>query len=578
MVAVSLQWFLYLTSLCLVVFLVAGFARGPSPKADLVIHNGSVYTMDAKMPVAEAVGVIEGKIAFVGTSKQVKSWIGAQTEVIDLQGQTMTPGFIEGHGHLLMLGYARMRLNLSDVKSYDELVARVAEAVQQANPGEWVLGWGWHQSKWEPPAIPMIHGFQTHQALSRVSPDNPIYLIHASGHAALANAKAMEIASVTQHTPSPDGGEIIKDEKGNPTGIFVETAKDLITRHIPESTPAKDRRALELAMQACIENGLTSFQDASSDGRAIKLYKEFLKADKLTLRLWVMLSGKDVELLRTWYAKGPEIGSGNNFLTIRAIKLYADGALGSRGAWLLEPYIDRPGHTGHAIIPMDTVHQVARDGLKHGFQVCVHAIGDRANREVMDQFERALQANQGVQDHRFRIEHAQHISARDIPRFAQLGVIAAMQGIHMASDMPWAIHRLGPERIAEGAYVWQKLLRSGAKVINGTDTPVEPVNPIASFYASVTRKTLKGEQEKWFHPEQKMSREQALRSYTLDAAYGAFEEDIKGSIEVGKLADFTVFSKDIMKVPDDRLLDTRVAYTIINGKVVYQRNASISGN
>ncbi len=575
----STQHFFQLPSLCSVVclLLISGCAplpvpvSGPSQKADMVIHRGTIYTMDEKMPTAEAVAVINGQIAFVGSNDEVKGWIGDQTEVIDLEGKTMTPGLIESHGHFMSLGYSKMRLDLSEVKNYDELVERVAKAVGQAEPGEWIRGRGWHQSKWDSPAGPMVHGFQTHQALSSVSPDNPVYLSHASGHASFANAKAMEIAGVTSVTPSPEGGEIIKDAEGNPTGIFVERAGGLISKHIPESTPEGNRKALELAIQECIENGLTGFHDAGAGGGTIELYKEFLNAGKLKIRLYVMLAGRNEKLLEEWFANGPEVGLGNNFLTIRAIKLVADGALGSRGAWLLEPYTDRPGHTGHATISMDYVYRVSRDGLNNGFQVCVHAIGDRANREVLDQFEKAFNEGKTDKDHRFRIEHTQHISAQDIPRFAELGVIAAMQGIHMASDIPWGIDRLGPERIAEGAYVWQKLLQTGAKVINGTDAPVEPVNPIASFYASVTRRTLKGAQDEWFHPEQKMSREEALRSYTLDAAYGAFEEDIKGSIEVGKVADFTILSQDIMKVPDDQLLDTQIEYTIIDGKIVYRR-------
>ena len=285
-----------------------------------------------------------------------------------------------------------------------------------------------------------------------------------------------------------------------------------------------------------------------------------------------MINGVNEKLLEEYYNKGPEIGLGNNFLTIRAIKLLSDGALGSRGAWLLEPYSDRPGHYGHEIILMQYVYTVAQDALKHGFQLCVHAIGDRANREVLNQYEKAFKENpEAVKDHRFRIEHAQHLTTQDIPRFAQLGVIPAMQAIHMSSDRPWAIDRLGKERIEEGAYVWQKLLKSGARIANGTDVPVEPISPVACFYASVTRRTLKGEPSGGYEPDQKMTREQALRSYTLDAAYAGFEENIKGSIKVGKLADFTVFSQDIMKVPEDDLLKTEIEYTIIDGKVVYKK-------
>lgn len=568
----SLQRFLEVFCFCVLALLLAGCGCRQEAAADLVIRNGVIYTMDENQPTAEAVAVAGGKIVFVGSSQEVQSRTGPQTQVIDLQGKTMTPGFIESHGHLLSLGYAQSRLDLNEVENYDELVQRVAEAVQQTQPGEWILGRGWHQSKWTPPPRPMVRGFQTHHALSKVSPNNPVYLKHASGHAGFANAKAMEIAGVTRATTFNKDGEIVKDAQGNPTGIFNELAQRLITDHIPESTPERNRQALELAIQNCLENGITSFQDAGAGKEAIETYREFLQQGRLKVRLWAMLAGRDEQLLNEWYEKGPEIGSGENFLTVRAIKLVCDGALGTRGAWLLEPYSDRPGHYGFKTLPMEYVHKVAEEALKNGFQLCTHAIGDRANREVLDQFEKALQANpEAARDHRFRIEHAQHLSARDIPRFAQLGVIASMQGIHMASDRPWAIHRLGEARIVEGAYVWQKLLKSGAKVINGTDVPVEPINPIANFYASVTRQTLQGAPAGGYEPDQRMTRAQALRSYTLDAAYGAFEQDIKGSITVGKLADFTVFSQDIMQVPESELLKTRVEMTIVAGEILYRR-------
>ena len=545
---------------------------GKKENADLVIHNGTVYTMDKDNPIAEAVAIIDNKIVLVGSNGEIKKLIGKQTEVIDLQGKTMTPGFIESHGHFLSFGKAKMRLDLNNIKNYDELVKLVGEAVKKAKPGEWILGRGWHQSKWKPQPDPMVRGFQTHLALSKISPDNPVFLTHASGHAGFANAKAMEIAAITGSTKCSGDGEVIKDKKGNPTGILVEAAEDLVSKHIPEPTPDMDRRTAEYAMNECLANGITTFYDALSTKDNVELYKNLLNEGKLKVRLWLMINGVDEKLLEEYYTKGPEIGLGNNFLTIRAIKLLSDGALGSRGAWLLEPYSDRPDHYGHEIILMDYVYSVAKDALQHGFQLCVHAIGDRANREVLNQYEKAFKENpEAAKDHRFRIEHAQHLTSQDIPRFAQLGVIPAMQAIHMSSDRPWAIDRLGKERIEEGAYVWQKLFKSGARIANGTDVPVEPISPVACFYASVTRRTLKGEPPEGYEPDQKMTREQALRSYTLNAAYAGFEENIKGSIEVGKLADFTVFSQDIMKVPDDGLLKTVVEYTIVDGKVVYTK-------
>ena len=512
------------------------------PKADLIIFGGPIYTVDPAQPQVEAVAVADGKIIFAGNKLEIDTlYTGEESRYLDLAGKTMTPGFIESHGHFMGVGFGKLNLDLSGLTSYEELVNAVGEVAKTTPPGEWIIGRGWHQSKWLDDKSMWFRGFPVHNALSEVTPNNPVYLKHASGHAAMANAKAMEIAGITANSEFSDDGEIIKDFNGKPTGIFNELAQGLISRNVPETTPERNRKALELAIQECIENGITSFQDAGSGNEDIALFSEFLAEDKLKLNLWVMLHGRDTSLLNEWYAKGPQIDPDGR-LTIRAIKLYADGALGSRGAWLLDPYTDRPNHFGMATMPMEIIYEVSKGGIQHGFQVCSHAIGDRANREVLDRYERVFnEFPDQAYDHRFRIEHAQHIHPEDIPRFGEMGVIASMQAIHMASDRPWAIDRLGKLRIVQGAYVWKKLLDSGAKIINGTDAPVEPVSPIASFYASVSRQTLMGQPEGGYEPDQKMSRAEALQSYTLDAAYGAFEEDIKGSIEKGKRADFTVF-------------------------------------
>jgi len=561
-------------SLCLLLLISCGRKQ---PAADLIIYGGTIYTVNPKQPVAEAVAVQGHRIVYVGTQAEaLKTWKGDSTQLIDLKGQTLTPGFIESHGHIMGVGYNELDLNLMDVKSYDELVQRVKEAAEKARPGEWIVGRGWHQDKWEVKPPVMVRGFQTHHALSAVTPNNPVFLRHASGHAAMANAKAMELAGINQLSRealrqiSEEGGEVIRDEQGNPTGIFNELAMSLISRHIPANEEERAARALELAIQACWKNGITSFHDAGATRESIELFKAFKNTGRLGVRLYVMLTGWDRDLVYEWFKRGPEIDE-THWLTIRSVKLNCDGALGSRGAWLLEPYSDRPDFSGMATYPMDSVLAVSRAALKAGFQVCSHAIGDRANREILDRYEKAFSENPQVTDHRFRIEHAQHLHPADIPRFGKLQVIPAMQAIHMASDRPWAIHRLGEKRIKEGAYMWQSLLKSGARIANGTDAPVEPLNPVPCFYASVTRKTLQGEPPGGYEPEEKMTREQALRSYTLDAAYAAFEENIKGSIEPGKLADFTVFSKDIMTVPEDELLRTEVTMTIIGGKVVYKK-------
>ena len=554
-----------------------------SKHADMVIHNGTIYTMSDYNPIAETVIVKDGKIMNVGNQINYRSYIGEKTKILDLNGATMIPGFIEGHGHFMGLGYAKMRLDLSVVDSYDELVDMVAEAVEKSPPGEWILGRGWHQSKWLPTPSPLVKGFQTHDKLSAVSPNNPVWLTHASGHAGFANAKAMEIGGITAETEFGFGGEIIKNLRNQPTGIFNERAQNLISKHVEspsydagsKSDSDTDQQnsslALELAVKECLENGITSFHDAGAGKESIQTFRDGINSNKLKIRLYVMLTSRDPKLLEEWYKNGPEIGTGNDYLTIRSIKLNADGALGSRGAWLLNEYTDRPGHFGMATQSIDYVYEVSKNGLKHGFQVNAHAIGDRANREILNQYQKVFnEYPEKANDLRWRIEHAQHIDPEDIPRFGELGVIPSIQGIHMSSDRPWAINRLGRKRIVESAYVWRDLIDHGAVIVNGTDVPVEPIDPLASFYASVTRKTLKGVPNNGYEPKQKMTRLEALKSYTINAAYAAFEEEIKGSIEIGKYADFTVLSKNIITIPENQLLNTKVLYTIINGKIEYK--------
>lgn len=551
-----------------------------SPKkesATLLIYGGQIYTVDSSQTMVEAVATKDNIILFAGSLAEAEQYKNDQTQLIDLEGKTMTPGLIEGHGHFMGLGYNELNLDLMNTTSYQEIVDAVAEKVSTAAPGEWITGRGWHQSKWDEMPAQTVKGFQTHDMLSEVSPDNPVYLGHASGHAGFANAKAMEVAGITVLSKEGinkfevEGGEIIRDDIGRPTGIFNERAQSLITKHIPESTPEKDVKAFDLAVAACHRNGITGFHDAGVGRGTIALYEEMKVVDKMKIRVYGMLTGWDKELLSEWYEKGPMVDP-DNLVTIRSVKLNCDGALGSRGAWLLESYTDRPGHFGHETLPMKFVKETSLNGLQNGFQVCSHAIGDRANREILDRYEAAFVALPDLAtDHRFRIEHAQHLHPDDIPRFAELQVIPAMQAVHMSSDRPWAIDRLGEKRIKEGAYMWQDLLQSGIPIVNGTDVPVEPLNPIASLYASVSRKTLKGTPEGGYEPGQKMTREQALRSYTLDAAYGAFEEDIKGSITVGKLADFTIYNQDLMNVVEEEFLNTEIAMTIFDGKIVYTK-------
>ena len=545
--------------------------------ATMIIHGGTIYTVDSVQTTVDAVAVKDNTILFAGSLEDANQFKNEQTRMLNLEGKTMTPGLIEGHGHFMGLGYNELQLDLLNTKSYQEIIDAVAERVKTAKPGEWIVGRGWHQSKWDSIPEYTVNGFQTHHRLSEVSPDNPVYLSHASGHAGFANYKAMEIAGLTTLSGEGiksftiEGGEVIVDKSGSPTGIFNERAQQLIGKHIPENNPESDVKAFHLAIEACYKNGITSFHDAGIGRPTIDLYNSMKSEDKMNIRIYAMLTGWDEELLNEWYEKGIHVDSDQRF-TIRSVKLNCDGALGSRGAWLLKPYSDRPDHYGHETLPMEMVKRTALNGLKHGFQVCSHAIGDRANREILDRYEAALNelSKQDV-DHRYRIEHAQHLHPDDIPRFAELNVIPAMQAVHLSSDRPWAIDRLGEKRIKEGAYMWQELLKSGVPIVNGTDVPVEPINPIASFYASVSRKTLNKTPQGGYEPEQKMTREQALKSYTLDAAYGAFEEDIKGSISIGKLADFTIYNQDLMTVDEDDILDTEVVMTIFDGEIVFEK-------
>jgi len=562
-----------LTLVILSTAVVAGQSQ-PAP-ATLVLRNGKVVTVDAAMPEAQAIAVRGDRIVAVGTNDSIQPLIGPETRVIDLRGQLAVPGLIESHGHFMGLGQSKMTLDLMDVKDWSEIVAMVAAAAKQAKPGEWILGRGWHQEKWTSVPKPNVEGFPLHDELSKVSPDNPVILTHASGHASFVNAKAMAAANLTRTTVNPSGGEILKDASGRPTGLLRETASGLVSRSLeawratktPAEREADARRQVELAVQASLEHGVTSFHDAGANFATIDILKQAAATGGLGVRLWVMVRDSN-ENLRTKLPQYKAVGLNDHHLTIAAIKVTADGALGSRGAWMLAPYSDSPASVGLPTTSPESIAETSRIALENGVQLCVHAIGDRANREVLNVYERAFKSRPDAKDLRWRIEHAQHISAADIPRFGQLGVIAAMQGIHATSDAPYVLARLGPQRAEEGAYVWQKLMKSGAIIANGTDVPVERINPMASFYASVSRKTHDGSV---FFPEQRMSRAEALKSYTWNGAFAAREESLKGSITVGKLADITVLSRDIMTVPEDEIPSTIAVYTIVGGKVAYTR-------
>jgi predicted amidohydrolase YtcJ len=569
---------LRIASICLLLSaFLAGCSERPEP-ADLILVNGKLVTVDEATPEAQALAAREGVIVAVGSTAEIERYRGPDTEVIDLGGKLAIPGFIEGHAHFTGLGRSLMIVELRTARTWEEVVERVAGAVAEAEPGEWISGRGWHQEKWDAAPEPAVEGYPTHELLSRAAPDNPVMLRHASGHASMVNAKAMELAGITAASPDPPGGKILRDAGGRPTGLLRETADDSVAEALARSEAGRSaeqiealaRKEIELASEECLSKGVTSFQDAGSSFKTIERIRAMAEEGRLGPRLWVMI-GEGNDRLEQAADGYPIVGAAGGMLTVRAIKRSFDGALGSHGAWLLEPYSDLPETVGLNTIPVASLEEAARIAIDHGLQLCVHAIGDRANREALDVFERAFDANPDKKDLRWRVEHAQHLDPGDIPRFAALGVVASMQGIHCTSDGPWVPQRLGEERAAEGAYMWRALLDSGAIVSNGTDAPVEDVDPIASFYASVTRRMADGRE---FYAEQRMSREEALRSYTISAAHAAFEEEIKGSLTEGKLADVTVLSRDIMTVPEEEILDAEVVFTIVGGKVAYRSPGS----
>jgi predicted amidohydrolase YtcJ len=544
--------------------------------ADLVLRGGRVATVDDAFTVAEAIAVRGHEVVATGTDAEIESWIGPETEVIELDGRLAVPGFIEGHGHFLGLGRAKMILDLNGVSSWNDIISMVEEKARELEPGEWIFGRGWHQEKWEYTPSPNVDGVPLHDGLSEVTPENPVMLTHASGHASFVNELAMQLAGITDDTPDPEGGKIVRDANGRATGMLRQNAQRLMgpARGDAEERTDAERDAdfrlqVQLAGQEALENGVTSFQDAGTGFGGIDRLRVMAEAGELPVRLYVMVRGQSNEDMDARLPDYRIIPEGNDFLAVRGIKHAIDGALGPHGAWLLEPYADMPDAAGYETTPLDVIGRTAEIAAKHGFQLNTHAIGDRGNREVLDLYERTFAAagmNGG--EMRWRIEHAQHLHPDDIPRFGQLGVVASMQGVHCISDAPWVFARLGAERAESGAYMWSDLIDSGAVVTNGTDVPVEHISPIASYYASVSRRMADGEV---FFPGQRMTREEALRSYTTWAAYAAFEEHLKGRLEPGMLADITVLSQDILTIPEEQIPSTQIDFTIVGGEVRYRR-------
>lgn len=560
--------------------LTALFAcQNDSQTADTILLNGNIYTVDEAMPTAEAIAIKDGIIQQVGTNADIEKLKGEMTEVIDLKGQFTMPGIIEGHGHFSGMGYSLIDLNFLKSKNWAEIVAAVGEAAKKAKPGEWIVGRGWHQEKWDEALEKHVQGYPYHDHLSEVSPNNPVVLRHASGHALIANKAAMDAAGISKETPDPHGGHIVRGAGGEAIGVFEERAMEAIAKvHeeylatlSPEAQLARWYEGIELAQQECLRHGITSFQDAGSHFDEIERYKKMAEEGKFRLRLWAMVR-HPFEELKGHLDGYPIINAGNNHFTCRAIKTDLDGALGSYGAWLLAPYNDKPGFVGQNTTTIEEVKAIAKLAFDKKMQLCVHTIGDRANRELLNIMEEITKSGgKPLNDLRWRSEHAQHIDPQDIPRFAQLGVIAAMQGVHCTSDAPFVVKRLGEERARTGAYPWQSLLKAGAIVANGTDVPVEDVSPIECFYASVTRKRHQSSDTGLeFFPEQKMTRTQAIKSYTMSNAYAAFEDDWKGSLTPGKVADIVVLTNDLLNCSDEEILKTKVVMTMVGGKVLYR--------
>ena len=570
-----------------ILLFMSGITTG-AETAETIFINGNIYTVNEKQPHADAIAVHRDRIIFVGSNPDAGKFRGDKTRVVDLAGKTLTPGFTDSHCHIFGIGEREMRLNLEGTNTREDFLAKVKERVDQTERDKWITGRGWIETFWKPPQFP------THADLDKIAPDNPVFLARADGHAAVANSVALKLASITRNSANPFGGEILKDAKtGEPTGMLLDNAMDLVGKNIPPPSEAEREQALLLGIKREIELGWCEIQNAGSELSDQEIIRRAYAAGKVKLRMINAAYGPG-EAANTLLKNGTTLNAFDHHFTQRTIKVIFDGALGSRGAALLAPYSDKADSSGFLTQKPEELRPMFEEALRHGIQVETHAIGDRANRLILDLYEQAFNAvkpekrnipvggtssrEPGVaelrppkpSDVRWRVEHAQILSPQDIPRFAKLGVIASMQPSHAISDLFFAPARLGMKRLA-GAYAWNSLIKSGAIICGGSDAPVERGEPMIEFYAAVTRKSTKGESGEGWHPEQAVSREQALKMFTINAAYAAFEENDKGSIEPGKLADFTVLSADIMKIPALEILKTRCEMTIIGGEIVYAK-------
>lgn len=539
----------------------------PAPPADVVFKNGNIYTVNQRQPHAGAVAVKGDRIVFVGSNSAASRFIGKSTRVVDLHGATVVPGLTDAHHHLSGVGFREMTLNLEGVNSLEDFLAKVKARVDQAQPGQWVTGRGWIETFWTPPVFP------TRWDLDKVSPNNPVILTRADGHGTVVNSAALKVARIDKNTPDPFGGEISKDKaSGEPNGMLLDSAQGLVRRHLPPTSAADAEQAVILGVKRDLELGWTQVQDPGGSYAEVDIFKKLYGEGKIKLRIYKALSAPGREAQRL-FREGPIIGAYDNRLNVRTLKLYADGSLGSRSAALLAPYADKPDTSGFMTIKQADLMTLLKEALEKGIQIETHAIGDQGNRFLLDAYERALKivppARRKIRQPRWRIEHSQIVNPADIPRFAKLGIIPSMQPSHAIGDLHFAPSRLGIERL-KGAYAWHSLIKSGAIIPGGSDAPVERGEPMIEFYAAVARKDMKGFSGEGWHPEEAATREQALKMFTIWAAYAAFEENLRGTIQVGKLADFTVLSADIMKIPEMEILKARCLMTIIGGEVVYE--------
>ena len=566
--------------LCLLV-LGGCVACSSGPTADLVLKNGTIVTMVEDQPEAEALAVAGDTVLAVGSTSEISAYEGGDTRVVDLEGKMAMPGFIEGHGHFMEMGEAQMQLGLLGTPSWNRIVAMVDSAAAEAEDGAWVQGRGWHQEKWDATPDRTVRGFPTNDRLNEVAPDTPVFLTHASGHAAIANDAALDAAGIGSDTPDPSGGTIVRNAEGQATGVLLETAAGLVQEAVEESRSGMSaearrdqrERQVRLAAQEALAHGVTTFHDQGASFETIERYRRMAERGDLGIRMYAMVSQREVTPdTRDTLASIRTEGTANQHLVVRSIgEVTVDGALGSRSAWMLAPYDDAPGETGINVTPMERVREIAEIALAEDYQVAVHAIGDRANRETLDLYADLFDET-GVDGDslRWRIEHAQHLHPDDLPRFADQGVIASMQAIHACSDAPYNYQRLGAERVEAGAYPWKSLWESGAVVGNGTDVPVEKIDPLASVHCTVTRQVPGSDTS--FTAEEALSRRRALRSYTYNNAYAGFAEDEKGTLAPGSLADIAVLSKNLLEVPSDSIRSTEVTHTIVGGTVAYERN------